>query len=299
MKFATLIKMTRPINVFIAIVTLAIGYFLLGELPGSEFGISPATFIFQALGFAFAISFANIQNDILDLENDKVNRPERPLPSEKISIKVAHITSIAGLVLTLSSGIANSVYLHVWSPFLFFTALALLLIFYNVKLKHIPLLKNMTVAFLCTTPLLLCMLTSTGLPETDEDSLYALTRFALLFPAMSFAFLLTTAREIYKDLEDEIGDLKAGIMTFPLIAGAKTARNLAGAIIIFTYISIPVPVLQGTYPPLFLILTGTTLAPCFVYIIKKAHQQKYDRAQKATKISMFAGLIALIISAAL
>ena len=101
-----LFKMIRPVNVVIAMVTLAIGYYLLGVLPLQEIGtfveiahcetvdiseavyvenISWLTLILQVLGFAFAIGFANIQNDILDLETDKLNRPERPLVSGKIS----------------------------------------------------------------------------------------------------------------------------------------------------------------------------------------------------------------------
>jgi 4-hydroxybenzoate polyprenyltransferase len=110
-----------------------------------------------------------------------------------------------------------------------------------------------------------------------------------------FAFLLTTAREIYKDLEDEIGDLKAGIMTFPLIAGAPTARRLAGFICIFCWGLLPLPVVQGFYPTLFLIITATVLTPTFVAILVFAHKKNYRRAQKLVKVAMFAGLVALLV----
>ena len=180
----------------------------------------------------------------------------------------------------------------------------MLLIASNKWLKHIPLLKNMTVAFLCTTPLLYALmdyliLSNLILPEND----YAQEHIWAIIPAIPFAFLLTTAREIYKDLEDETGDLKAGIMTFPLIAGSATARRLAGAIIVFTWISLPLPVFYmgkvfgNNYPPLFLILTGITLTPCFAYVLVQAHRQKYRKAQTAVKVGMFLGLIALLISA--
>jgi 4-hydroxybenzoate polyprenyltransferase len=112
---------------------------------------------------------------------------------------------------------------------------------------------------------------------------------------MMFAFLLTTAREIYKDLEDEIGDLKAGIMTFPLIAGAPTARRLAGFICIFCWALLPLPVVQGFYPTLFLIITAAVLTPTFVAILIFAHMKNYRRAQKLVKVAMFAGLVALLV----
>ena len=298
--FEALFKMTRPVNIVIAIITLVVGYVLL-NFPSSYFipddcnsdldWINWRLVFIQTLAFAFAIGFANIQNDILDLESDKMNRPERSLVTGKVSVKAARITWITLFVLMLLFGLES------FPLVLFFPVLGLLLMAYNKWLKHIPLLKNMTVAFLCTTPLLLPLfhfLAHTRNPN-PENYIWA------IIPAIPFAFLLTTAREIYKDLEDETGDLKAGIMTFPLIAGAATARRLAGAIILFTWISLPLPVFYmdkvfgHNYPMLFLIVTGAALTPIFAVILFSANRKNYRRAQSLTKLAMFAGLIALIV----
>lgn len=219
------------------------------------------------------------------------------------------------MVLTIICGIADSCICYfnynttgtkILIPAIFFIALALLLIAYNKKLKHIPLLKNMTVAFLCMTPLILTLIypypseyLETDINGEELSNILGFIQpyiFYKLLPAMMFAFLLTTAREIYKDLEDEIGDLKAGIMTFPLIAGAPTARRFAGALIIFCWALLPLPVMQGFYPTLFLILTLVTLTPTFIYILAQAKKQKYHKAQSFTKIAMFAGLVSLVAS---
>lgn len=304
---AALFKMTRPKNIAIAIITLIVGYALLKNCP------SMLSLVLQSLGFAFAIGFANIQNDILDLESDKMNRPERPLVTGKVSVKAARRAWIIMFVLMLLCGGGDSLIqtfsnngLFFWKrltaicylsfPLWFFLLLGLLLIAYNRWLKHIPLLKNMTVAFLCTTPLLFAAQHFFQFnTDCKDEFLWA------IIPAIPFAFLLTTAREIYKDLEDETGDLKAGIMTFPLIAGSATARKLAGAIIVFTWISLPIPVFYMdkvfgfNYPPLFLIITGIALTPIFVYILVQAHKTQYRKSQSAVKIAMFAGLIALIV----
>jgi 4-hydroxybenzoate polyprenyltransferase len=53
--------MTRPVNIVIAIITLLVGYTLLQHNPTAP------VLVLQMLGFATAIGFANIQNDILDL----------------------------------------------------------------------------------------------------------------------------------------------------------------------------------------------------------------------------------------
>ena len=298
-----LVKMSRPVNIVIAMVTLVIGYYLLSALPTTTGGIEWLPLVLQALGFAFAIAFANIQNDIWDLDSDRLNRPERPLVSGKVSVAAARRAWIILLVLTIAVGLADSLMTKTnFTACIFFVLLSALLVAYNKWLKHIPLLKNMTVAFLCTTPLLYALmdyliLSNLILPEND----YAQEHIWAIIPAIPFAFLLTTAREIYKDLEDETGDLKAGIMTFPLIAGSATARKLAGAIILFTWISLPLPVFYmdkvfgHNYPPLFLIITGLTLTPTFAVILFSAHRNNYRRAQSLTKAAMFLGLIALII----
>jgi 4-hydroxybenzoate polyprenyltransferase len=308
--------MTRPVNIAIAIITLAVGYCLLNVFP--DFSL-----ILQALGFAFAIGFANIQNDILDLESDKLNRPERPLVTGKVTVKVARRAWITLFVLMLLCGLVDAIlqnsrtfeivsitrdlgyeypfkwldYIEFTFPLWFFVLLGALLVAYNRWLKHIPLLKNTTVAFLCTTPLLFALQYFYNfLSIFPQEHIWA------IIPAIPFAFLLTTAREIYKDLEDETGDLKAGIMTFPLIAGSATARRLAGAIILFTWISLPIPVFyldrifEHNYPPFFLIITGIALTPIFAATLYFAHKKSYRQAQKLVKVAMFVGLIALIVS---
>ena len=292
-----LFKMSRPVNIVIAMVTLSIGYYLLSFMPIQQGGISWSSLVLQTLGFAFAIGFANIQNDIWDLDSDRLNRPERPLVRGTISVKAAQCAWIIFLVLTIACGIADSIVSGTnWTAAIFFVLLSLLLVVYNKFLKHIPLLKNMAVALLCVTPLILCFFYPAGISETESFTMEPADKIGFLYPAMLFAFLLTTAREIYKDLEDETGDLKAGIMTFPLIAGAPTARRLAGFICIFSWAILPLPVVQGYYPTLFLIITGAVFTPAILAILVFAHKRNYRRAQKLVKVAMFAGLIALVVS---
>lgn len=314
----TLFKMTRPINIVIAIITLIVGYALIQHNPTTP------VLILQILGFASAIGFANIQNDYLDLESDKLNRPNRPLVTGKVSITAARITCYILAVTALLCGIGDSIIQNVrfmevvkdpehaldfgWMgavilsfPMWFFILLCALLVAYNRKLKHSPALKNITVAFLCTTPLLYAVQHFFNFSWHDypEEKMWA------IIPAIPFAFLLTVAREIYKDLEDMPGDEKAGIMTFPLIAGEKVARRLAGDIIIFIWISLPIPVFfldklfKHNYPPVFLALTALSLTPCFAISLISASSQDYSRAQRFTKFAMLFGLISLIVSSIL
>ncbi|MCF0225277.1 MAG: geranylgeranylglycerol-phosphate geranylgeranyltransferase [Fibrobacter sp.] len=293
---SAILKMSRPVNIVIASVTLIIGYYLIDAFSASlpETGhLTQWNLALQILGFTFAIAFANIHNDILDYKSDCLNQPKRPLPSNQISTKQAKVVATLFAALSILCGVFDTIILLCTNKFsiiislipsFFFIILFAFLFCYNVKLKHIPLLKNMMVAFLCSTPLILNWIYPTG----NERSI------GLLYPAMMFAFLLTTTREILKDLEDETGDLVAGIMTFPLIAGSKMARNFALAILIFTWMLLPLPVIQGFYPMLFLILSAATLTPLFAIIIKNANAKNYKKAQTLVKVSMFAGLVSLV-----
>ena len=153
-----LFKMSRPVNIVIAMVTLSIGYYLLSAMPTQDMGISWTTLVLQTLGFACAIGFANIQNDIWDLETDRLNRPERPLVSGKVPMGVAQKAWVVLLVLGIACGIAESLVTETgFTSAIFFVLLTVLLVAYNKWFKHIPLLKNMTVALMCATPLFLCL----------------------------------------------------------------------------------------------------------------------------------------------
>ena len=143
-----------------------------------------------------------------------------------------------------------------------------------------------------------------GLPEKTEleDTVIDVTPE----PVMTTSEVKEKTRRRKKDpepaevqvepVEDATGDLKAGIMTCPLIAGAPVARRLAGFICLFCWAILPLPVVQGFYPTLFLIVAGAALTPITALILVLAHRKNYRAAQKLVKVAMFAGLVALLVS---
>ncbi|MBP5247676.1 MAG: geranylgeranylglycerol-phosphate geranylgeranyltransferase [Fibrobacter sp.] len=268
-----LLQMARAGNIVIAIVTLAAGYFL------SKGSFNPFSFIADACAFAFAIAFGNIYNDLLDVEADKINQPNRPIPSGKVTPFMAKGASLVciGITLALAAIPSTQHLVHLG----FFAAVILLLFLYDRFLKQIPLVKNVTVALLCATPIIRAML----LPHATFEPLYA---------TAGFAFLFTLAREILKDLEDAEGDLKSGIATFPLIAGNKEAETLASLVIGFGILSIPMPVLLHWFHPAFLLLL-VPMVPICIWIIRNAFKKQYRAAQKTTKMAMIVGLVALVL----
>ena len=117
----SLFQMARLGNILIAEITLAAGIFLSQGIFTLR-GIAA-----NAIAFACAIAFGNILNDIFDLEIDKINRPSRPLPAGKISVRSAKILADICADITLAAGIISpspTSHLH------FFFALLILLFFY-------------------------------------------------------------------------------------------------------------------------------------------------------------------------
>ncbi|NIJ45529.1 4-hydroxybenzoate polyprenyltransferase [Wenyingzhuangia heitensis] len=96
-KIEALLLIIRPANVITSIADVLAGIAIVGYLNYS--GVDNTLFLHGILlSIATACLYAGgiIFNDVFDLEADKINRPERVIPSGKLSLKEA---KIAGIVL--------------------------------------------------------------------------------------------------------------------------------------------------------------------------------------------------------
>lgn len=270
----SLFEMSRPGNILIALLTLAVGCWISGG------NASPALLAADMTAFAFAIAFGNVLNDVFDLSIDRTSHPERPLPSGKTSVFAALLFCAVAFVLAMVPALFHGVcqFFHA----AFYTALFALLFLYDRFFKKIPLFKNATVAFLCTTPLLRVAF----YPEANRHPLLV---------AIGFAFLLTLAREIIKDLEDMEGDRNARIVTFPILVGKFPAQALASALLVLVFFCIPVPVFLAWLPETFL-LFAIPFFPFCLSIVRETARGNFRRAQKLAKASMPVGLTALVLA---
>jgi geranylgeranylglycerol-phosphate geranylgeranyltransferase len=109
------------------------------------------------------------------------------------------------------------------------------------------------------------------------------------------AFLANVGREIAGDIEDMVGDKKAGMRTFALKVGKKRAWLYGRVYIISAVLLSPVPYLVGLLGIAYLIpvLIADAL---FILSIATGNAR---RNQKLTKYAIFVGLIAFLLGAAL
>jgi len=214
---------------------------------------------FVCMGIFFLVAFANAHNDIIDCEIDKINRPNRPLPSGKISIKAAKITvGILFFLTMLFSLLAGYKFTIV------FFAAAMLCLAYNRFLKSLPLVGNFTVALLTTLPVLIPLKLS-----------------FLVF----FAFMLTFAREIVKDIEDMEGDKSKNLKTLPLLVGVKLSLSLVLICLFQCLVFILI------FKPILLV----GVLPFMAFSAFFAFFSRWRLSQTMLKLAMLGGLLAFLL----
>lgn len=265
------VKLTRLSNAVIAGFGVWLGH---ACLPG------PIDWISATLGFlalAFLAAAGNIHNDILDIEADRINRPNRPLPSGRLHRPMAVRAAVA-IYLT---AIASALFIDILSG-LIVAGMALLLILYNLKLKSLPMWGNLAVAVLCAL--------AVYFPEFPGWPIHT------GLPAL-FALLTTLAREIAKDAEDVVGDKAVGSSTFPIRYGEMATRHALRILIIALFLLLPIPHFWLNYHLGYTLLVLVGPVPLLIIMLRSLSQPRVDwsRIQKHWKWIMLAGMAAIFV----
>ena len=197
------------------------------------------TLFFSPLDFFLLILCSNIImaggyiiNDVIDYHADLINKKEKMIIDRNITRSVAMqlytVLNFIGIILALSlawrmkdAGLGALLIGTIY-----------LLYLYSKFLQSIPLIGNLTVAFLCALVIWIIMVA--GQMDifflSNENTL----PIAPLFWAFGlFAFLATLWRELIKDLEDIEGDLKSGVKTLASIWHGKISKVLCISLGIF------------------------------------------------------------------
>jgi len=266
-------RIIRPINFLITFFSAVVASIICteGSLPTIKV-------ILASISAGLTASAGNIINDIFDIEIDKVNRPNRPLPSKEISLKEAYTFYFATVVVSVIFSILVSI-----PAFIIVTISHLLLFLYSKYLKRIPLTGNILVSFL------------TGLVFIFGGVVVE-NPIAAIVPAV-VAFLINLIREIIKDMEDVEGDKKAGIKTFPIQSGFKNSKILILIVTLFLMLFTLFPFITRLYKIEFFILVMIIVNPVLVYCIKILFEDHSTKSLKKVsnllKLDMVIGLIAI------
>lgn len=269
-KYITLI---RPVNFIITGASIYVACLLAG---GTHDQFIPM--LFASLSGAFIGAGGMVINDIFDIEIDRINKPDRPLPSGAIA-KYDAVMIYGGLT---GAGLIVTSYTTLGAVIIAFAAVPVIFL-YSYRLKGTPLIGNITVGAL------------TGLTFIFGGAAVGNVSKAV-FPAL-FAFLINVGRELIKDMEDIDGDAKNNIKTYPIVFGMKNAAILSTVLLLAVIVSTTIPFKMDIYGVKFFVTAAVGVDAVIVYVIyslwKDRSPKNMNRLSTILKWDMLIGLIAI------
>ncbi len=218
----------------------------------------------------------NSINDYFDHKIDAINKPERPIPSGRLSLKKAGFYSLT--LLTIGTILAFIIGLI---PGIIALITSILMFYYAYSLKKKFLIGNLVISFL------------TGLTFVFGGVIVGeiLTSIFLGF----YPFLTTLAREIVKDMEDVEGDRIEGATTLPIISGMRISSIIAASFLIFASLSSPALYYLGILSVFYLPLLIIAVLIFLYNALSILNDQSIENARKVSnrlKIGMIIILLA-------
>ncbi len=240
--------------------------------------------VMAAISVLFITISTNAWNDYVDIEIDRVNKPERPLPAGQVSPRGALVFSAAGSVLSLVfAAMINQ------PAFLIALGSNILLYLYSWRLKCTVLCGNAAVA----TIIALCFIYGGVAAGSIRPTL----------PLAFTVFFAMMAREILKTMADYRGDLQENCSTISTAWGVRTARSFMLVFLWITSAAMLATHFIQAYSPAYLLIILLGMYPIFAYIAihsKKASPGKsLERLCTIMKYSFFVWFLAVALGAAL
>ncbi|GGG36229.1 ubiquinone biosynthesis protein UbiA [Croceivirga lutea] len=218
-KVLSLFSVVRGYNILVITLAqyLASIYILAPDLPLREVVFDINLFLIVTAS-ALAIASGYIINNFYDAEKDLINKPYKSKLDRLVSQRFKLTTYF---ILNFLAVVAAS-YIS-FKAVLFFAAYIFGIWLYSHKLKRLPFIGNLVSATLAIAPFFVVFV-------------YYRNFETVIFVHALFLFLLISAREIIKDLENLAGDMAQGYKTIPILYGVKRSKVLIGLLIVLTLV---------------------------------------------------------------
>jgi geranylgeranylglycerol-phosphate geranylgeranyltransferase len=275
-KVIGMIRLFRPELPFAAGVCVLLGEIIaLGRFPSVREAV---------LGFAsvfFISGSALILNDYFDLEVDKINAPNRPLPSGLVSPAETVILTVMTIFLGLAAAVAINL-----PAFILCIIAGVVGILYNWKFKEAGLLGNLMVS---TSVALTFILGGVAVGRPWNQIVWT---FSLI------AFLIDLGEEIAGDAMDMEGDKKRGSKSIALLAGKKFSLRLSGSLFGLVVLISLIPVLLRWLGLSYLIMILIMDAIIIVFTVRLLRSKTPDEGRQSMRriyLGALVGMLAFLI----
>jgi geranylgeranylglycerol-phosphate geranylgeranyltransferase len=266
-----LIELIRPINSLMVGFAVLVGI-MVSNLPSI---LSLKSLLGFLTGFLLS-SYSMVVNDYYDLEVDKINAPNRPLPSGKVSIKQAITFAITLLILGLTLSLLIDI-----KNFIIAVVFAFIAWIYNFKVKKLGILGNSLVSLSVAIPYIYG---SVAVERAFDWLIYCLALTS---------FLANLGREVVKTIADVEGDKVRGVKSVARVHGLRFAGMLSSTLFLLAVLSTLIPILLGVG----IVFTVVIMVPntIFIYLsIKILKDYRKDGAKKVKNMALVGMLIGLI-----
>ena len=224
------------------------------------FGISPIIFI-MAVGSAFLATIsAYILSDLMDMKEDTLNSPNRPLPSGRASVKDAKTLIISSLVLSIAVAM-------IINPL---TAIMVFISFILSSLYSLPFIRAKDRYY--SKSLISWMGGFVG-TFTASAVIFKFSLLSILISSLN-GFLIMLLVMI-GDVIDYDGDKKSGVKSLAVTFGVKNAIK-AIELILTIVAAIVISIFYISYPginPIFLLISITAILMVYRYILALKHSE--------------------------
>ena len=271
-KILGLCALSRPVNVAITAGSIYVAVLICADSHPLM------RIVLACLSGALITAAANAINDMYDIDIDRINKPDRPLPRRRVTMREARMFAL----LCFGLGVGFSVPLGKLACAIALSC-SILLYLYSARLKRTALWGNGSVS-LATALAFFYGGVAAGRP------------LRAAFPA-GFAFLMHFGREIIKDMEDIEGDRAQGASTFPIVHGLRPAKQLVTLIYVILLLATYLPYALGSYGSwyLFIVVLGvqTVLVFSILSLWIRPFRENFRLLSAVLKADMIVGLLAI------
>ena len=244
-------------------------------------------------------------NDYFDVKIDRINCPDDLIVTRFISRDAAMYLFYALTAMGVGVGAAVAWWSHSWTLLFTYVVIPGLLWFYSASYKRMFLVGNLVVAFASAiVPLLVAIANVDYLHHLYQDALAYSPIVGELYVwtggFAAFAFLLTWAREMVKDIEDIEGDREMECRTMPIVWGEKAAKIFVtillvviAALIAYTLFAIlPFSHEWKSLPTRYVVFGLIVPILCSIVLLWAANNRtELHRVQMIIKFVMFMGIL--------
>lgn len=223
---------------------------------------------------------SNAWNDCLDLEIDRVNRPDRVLPSGLLSRVQAAVFSVAMALLAILVSLTINP-----TAFWITTVSNVVLYVYSWKLKSTVLVGNVVVAVVSAFSVIFG-----GVAAGNAQA---------ALPLAATIVVVIMGREILKTMADYEGDLSQRVRTVATVWGRERTRILCVSFLAAAPIVMLLPALLQQYRPVYVVMLAVGVFPVLVYIMfnirPDAPARKLERLSQLIKWDFFVWFVAVLL----